>query len=155
MGTYVVTAVAVGSRELRLKADGSVLELPVASPPEFGGPAGFWSPEHLLAGALASCWLTTFQVIAELSRLSVASITLEVKAEVERAEDRKYWVPRFHLYPRVEVQEAERERALRAMAKAKEACLVGRSLRSEIVFEPQVSVLPGAAASEAAPAPGS
>jgi uncharacterized OsmC-like protein len=99
--------------------------------------------------------LTTFEVVAELSRLSVASVTVEVKAEVERAEDRKYWVPRFHLHPRVAVQEAERERVLRAMEKAKEACLVGRSLRSEIVFEPEISVLPAAAALEAARAPGS
>lgn len=31
----------------------------VATPPDFGGPSGKWSPEQLLTGAVGSCLMTT------------------------------------------------------------------------------------------------
>ena len=48
----------------------------VASPPEFGGPGGLWSPEHLFVAALASCYMTTYLAIAERSRLEVAGLAV-------------------------------------------------------------------------------
>ncbi|WP_143055575.1 OsmC family protein [Flavobacterium terrigena] len=42
----------------------SIIE--VATPPEFtGGIARIWTPEHLLIGAISSCFMTTFLAAAE------------------------------------------------------------------------------------------
>ncbi|WP_410959978.1 OsmC family protein, partial [Salmonella sp. SAL4434] len=65
----------------RVKGSGSVtgdVELIAAglpplrseSPAEFDGPGDRWSPETLLVGAVADCFLLTFRAIARASKLS-------------------------------------------------------------------------------------
>jgi organic hydroperoxide reductase OsmC/OhrA len=55
--------------------------LEVASPPEFGGPGGEWSPEHLFVAAISSCLMTTFQAIAAMSGVEVVSYRDRATAE--------------------------------------------------------------------------
>ena len=50
--------------EGRLESSDGLPEVVVTPPPEFGGPAHQWSPEHLFAASVASCFLTTFLAIA-------------------------------------------------------------------------------------------
>ncbi len=44
-------------------------DLLVAPPPEFDGPGGTWSPEHLLLAAVESCLLLTWRARARHARL--------------------------------------------------------------------------------------
>jgi organic hydroperoxide reductase OsmC/OhrA len=119
-------------------------DLAVASPPAFGGPEGHWSPEHFFLGAAAACWMTTFLAIAGNSRLEPVAVSVGGTAFLERGDDRRYTIPRIVLRPRVVVAaEGERERALRIVHKAEEACLIARSMRAEISLEPEVSVAAG------------
>src|SRR6184192_1286727 len=39
-----------------------------AAPPEFGGEPGLWTPEHMLLGSVATCYVATFRAIAEASK---------------------------------------------------------------------------------------
>lgn len=55
-------------------------ELTCAIPPEFEGPGGGLSPEDLFAQALTNCFVATFKVYAEKSKLTFGS--LEVKSEL-------------------------------------------------------------------------
>lgn len=54
--------------------------LTCAIPPEFDGPGGGLSPEDLFAQALTNCFVATFKVYAEKSKLAFGS--LEVKSEL-------------------------------------------------------------------------
>ena len=52
------------------KLDGWEAGLPTlefAAPPEFGGPGGIWSPEHLFVASVSSCLMTTFRSMASMS----------------------------------------------------------------------------------------
>jgi hypothetical protein len=40
-----------------------------AAPAEFGGPGDQWSPESLLAGAIASCFALTFRFVARAQKV--------------------------------------------------------------------------------------
>lgn len=116
--------------------------LAVASPPQFGGEKGVWSPEHLLVASVASCLMTTFLAIAELSKLEVEGLEIGASGHLVRGEDRRYRFDRITLRPLVGVLgESAREKALRLLAKAEEACLITRSLAAEVRVEPRVEVL--------------
>ncbi len=142
-----------GKRGLAGAPDG-LPDIEVASPPQFGGPGGRWTPEHLFVGAATSCWLTTFLAIAELSKLEFVAVEAAGEGFLERGDDRRFSIARIVLRPRVTVRrEADRERAFRIIRKAEESCLVARSMRTAIVLEPEVST-GDAQARDAGPAPG-
>jgi peroxiredoxin-like protein len=130
-----------GKRGIASASDG-LPGIEVASPPQFGGPPGTWTPEHFYAAAAAACWMTTFAVVAELSKLEVAASSITGEAFVERGDDRRFSIPRIVLRPRVAVRrEEDRDRALRLIQKAEDACLVARSIRTAIELVPEIEVL--------------
>ncbi|MFM8487564.1 MAG: OsmC family protein, partial [Bacteroidota bacterium] len=55
-----------------------------ATPPEFGGKEGFWSPETLLTGAAAGCFINTFQFFATRMTFEFAGIKCETEDTVAR-----------------------------------------------------------------------
>jgi len=113
----------------------------VASPPEFGGPGGVWSPEHLFVGALSTCLMTTFRSIADASGLEVIEYSDQASGHLQRGEDRLFSFPAVTLRPRVVIaDESKVDRALRLLHKAEAVCLVSRSVAAEIKIEPTVEV---------------
>ena len=115
-------------------------KLEFSAPLEFQGEAGFWTPEHFFLAAVATCFVTTFRVIAEFSKFEVAALEVGVEGTVEKAEG-GFHFSRVVLRPLLTIRlEADRERAQRLLEKTERACLVSRSLRSEIVLEPNVVV---------------
>ncbi len=117
-------------------------ELEVATPPEFPkGMPGIWSPEHLLVAAVNSCLMTTFLAIAENSKLNFESFHSDASGKLEVV-DGKYLISEITLSPVVELEnEADRERAERILVKSEAACLITNSIKSKIIFKPQVAVL--------------
>ncbi|MCX7977893.1 MAG: OsmC family protein [Bdellovibrionaceae bacterium] len=61
----------------------------VAIPPEFAGPGGGLSPEDLFNQALTNCFLATFKVYAENSRLEYEKIRAESLLTVDLNEEKK------------------------------------------------------------------
>ena len=132
-----------GKRGLASAPDG-LPNIEVASPPQFGGPGGRWTPEHLFVGAATTCWLTTFLAYAERSRLELVAVEAAGEAIVERGDDGKVSIPRLVLRPRVTVKrEEDREPALKWIRKAEETCLIARAMRASVELEPEVLVAAG------------
>lgn len=139
---YPVTVIGSGVKTGRLvaKEDG-LPDLEVASPPELGGPEGTWSPEHLLVASVAACLMTTFRAIAAASGLEVVAYRDDAIGRLVLDEDHPYRIDRVVLRPEVTIADpAKVERAHRLLEKAERACLIGRSVRCEIVLEPRVGV---------------
>jgi organic hydroperoxide reductase OsmC/OhrA len=58
-------------------------------PPEFDGPGGGLSPEDLFAQALTNCFLATFKVYAEKSKLSFSDISSQTELVVDLDEAKR------------------------------------------------------------------
>jgi len=123
----------------------SLPTLQVGSPPEFGGPGALWSPEHLFVASIASCLMTTFQAIADISGLEVLDYEDEAVGHLQRGEDRLYLIDRVLLRPTVVVgDEGDVDKAKRLLMKAEDVCLISRSVASNIEMEATVLVRRGA-----------
>jgi peroxiredoxin-like protein len=138
---YQVEVAGTGLKTGRLTASGDDLPpLDFASPPEFGGPSGVWSPEHLFVASVASCLMTTFRSMAERSGVEVVSYEDESVGRLARDDDGLFRIERITLRPRVVVSVDSRlDRARRLIEKAEKVCLIGRSIESETVLEPTVT----------------
>ena len=121
-----------------------------AAPPAFGGLDGRWTPEDLLLCAVAGCYTTTFQAIAENSKFEYTDLQVEVEGNIRKAEagyDFSEILIRASLMISLE---EERARALKLLHKAKGLCLVSRALSVEQKFDARVQV--GELRTEASPA---
>ena len=120
--------------------DGIPLKLDFSVPPEFGGEGGMWTPEHLLLGAVASCYVATFRGIAEKSNLEFQAIEISVEGVIEK-KDGGLRFTRILLHPKASIcREEDRTRAAKLLDKAEQGCLIARSLSAEIQMQPQIWV---------------
>jgi len=106
----------------------------MAIPPEFEGPGGGYSPEDIYAFALMNCFIATFKVIAEKSKLPFEGLQTSGTLTVDRNESGVPWMKAFHL--RVELSGApDVERAKRLLEKTSQSCMILNSVKTEKSFE--------------------
>ncbi len=115
--------------------------LDVVTPPQFpGGIDRLWSPEHLFVASVNSCLMTTFLAIAENSRLSYASFDSKAIGKLDKV-DGKFMMSEVTLMPVLVINnEEDREKAERILNKSEAACLISNSIKSAIVFKPEIKV---------------
>jgi peroxiredoxin-like protein len=143
--TFVSSAHSIGSRKGIAESHGVEPAIPFSAPPEFQGEAGIWTPEHFFTSAVAACFISTFQAIAAYSKFEAQALEVSVEGQVEKGEG-GFRFTRVIVRPILTIQnESDRERGTRLMEKAEKACLVSRSLQSEIVLEPKVVLIPAPA----------
>ena len=73
---YEVSAGATVTGDVTLESE-RLPALKSAAPAGFGGPGDRWSPETLLVGAVADCFMLTFRAIAGMSQLPWTSLRCE------------------------------------------------------------------------------
>lgn len=115
--------------------------LHVSAPPEFSGDAGVWTPEHLLLAAAASCLMQTFLAVAGASKLSISSYRSKAIGRLEKIAGEGYRFTEITVTPEIEIAAEDLEKAQKVLAKAKESCFVGNSLRTSLQVEPRFLVL--------------
>ena len=79
---YTVTATA-GSTGVITHPDDRLPSLLCNAPAEFGGPGDQWSPEDLLAAAVADCFILTFRAVAAASAFAWDSISARAEGQLE------------------------------------------------------------------------
>lgn len=123
------------------KKDGVCIE--VATPPEFSkGIEGIWSPEHLFVAAVSGCLMTTFLAIAENSTLEFASFSCRAKGTLQKI-DGKLLMSEILLEPKVVIHNEQfRDKAVRILKKAEDACLIAHSVKSKITMEINIDIQP-------------
>lgn len=112
----------------------------VASPPEFKGEAGVWTPEDLFVAAVEACTMTTFLAFA--GRLQIPLLAYESSAEgVLEFSDGGYHFTKVIVRPKITVaNESAIAQAQKTMADAHHNCLIANSIKSEVVIEAEFSV---------------
>lgn len=118
-----------------------LVDLPVATPPQFpGGIPGIWSPEHLFVASAEICLMTTFLAIAENSKVEFFSYTSEAEGTLEKTENGLQFT-RIILRPKVLISdETKIDRVLRILQKAEKFCLISNSMKTTVEMEPTVQV---------------
>ena len=116
-------------------------QIEVATPPEFAkGIPNVWSPEHFFIAAVNSCLMTSFLAIAENSNLKFISFHSKAKGKIEKI-DGKLMISEIILMPILTIYEEEyRDKAMRVLNKSEEVCLISNSIKSNIIFKPEVIV---------------
>ena len=116
-------------------------KIEVATPPQFdGGVEGVWSPEHLFVSSVSSCFMTTFVAIAEYSKLKFENLKVNAVGKLSK-QDGKFVVSEITLNPELTITDEKFvDKAKRIMEKAEEACLITRSIKTSIHFEPTVTI---------------
>lgn len=124
---YHVTAAASGDENVALTSPGLV-SLESAAPAEFGGPGDQWSPETLLAAAVADCFILSFRAIARASRFEWLSLECKVDAVLDKVEKVTQFTE-IHEKVVLEVPAGTDERkAMRLLERAEHVCLVTNSM---------------------------
>jgi len=127
---YVVSSTATPQDNIELTSAG-IPSLSTATPPEFDGPGGLWSPETLLVAAVADCFLLTFRGIARASKMPWLRVGVTCEGTLERP-DRVTQFTRFDLHATVVLPpEVSEDQARRILTRAEETCLITRSLKGE------------------------
>lgn len=135
---YQVRAESAVEGTVLVTAEG-LPDLQTQAPPEFGGPEGYWSPETMLAGAVANCYVLSFRAVARASKLGWLRLDVDVQAVLERVEGITRFT-RFRMVPRLLLPAgASRTLAEGVLKKAKTVCLVTNSLNSEFDLAPEIA----------------
>jgi peroxiredoxin-like protein len=137
---YRVEAIGAGGRNGVVHAEGIQPAISFSPPPEFQGEAGRWTPEHFLVAAVASCFVSTFEGMAQSSRLEIGSLLLAAKGVLGN-ENGNWRFTEIQLRPVVTVQkEEDHDRAVRLLEKAEKSCLIARSLQCKVVLFSAVKI---------------
>lgn len=137
---YLVDAGA--SQEGTVNVNSQGLEsLVTTSPPEFGGPEGYWSPETLLVGAIANCYILTFRSIARASHFEWHSLSCSVDGVLDRV-DRVTQFTEFHVRAVLHVPPGcNEDKAKKLLEKANTHCLITNSLKGHEFVDAKVIVV--------------
>jgi len=111
-----------------------------SAPPEFGGEPGFWTPEHFLIAALASCFVATFKGVARNSNLEYQGIEVGVEGILEKDVQGLRFTKLIVRPVAIIFEEQERERTEHLLEKVQRICLVAHSLSGTIELEPKILV---------------
>jgi len=133
---YHADAEWTGRRSGRLRGEGMpVIEF--SAPPEFAGEPGRWTPEHLLVGAVATCFTATFMAIADLHKLTFKNFQIKAFGRLEKVSGEGYRFTEITLVPEIHLEQSAVEIALKVLGKAEKNCFVAKSLRATIQVEPK------------------
>lgn len=108
-------------------------EVPVAIPPEFEGPGTGLSPEDLYAMALQNCFIATFKVFAEKSKLQFTTIEVQSELEVDRDDKGRPWMARLQLHAKL-TGATQKENAQRILEKTSQSCMILDSVNTQKSF---------------------
>lgn len=111
-----------------------------ATPPEFpNGVPNIWSPEHLYAAAINSCFMATFLAIAENSRVEFDAFECKTQIKLEVVEG-KFLITQAEVRPSITLRHPEKDsdRVMRVLDKSKAHCLVTNSMKTEVEVLPAI-----------------
>ena len=127
-----------GDKDVKLSG-GKLPAIAAGAPPEFKGREGNWSPEHLFVASMNSCYALTLLAIAELSKVSIASLSSTARGKLEKAQGGGYQITEIVVKPSIVLSSAnDLARMPRILEKAKENCFISNSIKSAITVEPEI-----------------
>jgi organic hydroperoxide reductase OsmC/OhrA len=115
-------------------------DIEVATPPEFRGHAGIWTPEDLFVAAVNSCVMTTFLYYADKEAVEFLRYESEAEGILETV-GKHLAFSRITVRPTITVgMHTHREKIEALMRLSEEACLISNSIKSQVEVNAEVIV---------------
>ena len=134
---YIVSAHAEGKANVTLSSN-KLPDLETAGPPEFGGPGDVWSPETLLVGAVADCFVLSFRSIARKARLDWQTLDVEATGELDKLDGFNQFTG-FTVRARLTITDKKMAgKAAVILEKAEKYCLITNSMKAGSHLEAEV-----------------
>jgi len=115
-------------------------EVEVATPPEFKGHPGIWTPEDLFVVSVNSCIMTTFLYYCEKEEIEFLSYESEGEGILERV-DNTFMISEIKIKPRILVkQKSDIQRVKNIIELCEKNCLISNSIKSKVEVMPEISV---------------
>ena len=110
----------------------------VASPPEFKGEAGVWTPEDLFVASVEICHMSTFLAYASRGDLPLIAYQSHANGVLEFI-DGDYRFTRIVLFPTITVDHSVKKEDVYSMLReAHKHCLVANSIASIVEVNPTI-----------------
>jgi organic hydroperoxide reductase OsmC/OhrA len=136
---YYETEVEWKSEREGTLSGGKLPAVLVDAPPEIKGHPGRWTPEHLFAASVNTCFMMTFLAVAEYSKLPIVSFRCAATAKLEKVQGAGYQFVEIVIKPTLVIGSAEDlERTSRILAKAKDNCFVTNAIKTAVKLEPEI-----------------
>jgi len=136
---YHAAAAAEGAANVTVSSAG-LPDIETAGPPEFGGPEGVWSPETMLVGAVANCFILSFRAIARSARLDWLTLNCKAEGKLEKIEKFNQFTE-FKVTATLTVPAgANEKKAGTILEKAEKYCLITNSMKGESHLEAEVII---------------
>ena len=113
-------------------------DVEVATPAEFRGHAGIWTPENLFVASVSSCIMTTFLFYAEKNGFEFVSYSSEAEGTLEHTEN-GFMFSEIIVRPSIVVkQESDIEKAKDFISRSEKGCLISTSIKSKVTLSPEI-----------------
>lgn len=113
-------------------------EVQVATPPEFKGHEGIWSPEDLFVASANVCLMTTFLAMAERAGLAFSSYESTAEGRLELVEG-KFQFTTITIRPSITLKAGgDVVQAKELIEKAERNCLISNSMKATMRLEPVI-----------------
>lgn len=138
MWTYEVSTNWTEEKKGKIRCAGKQ-DVAISTPPEFGGPEGFWTPEDLLTSAVETCILTSTLFFAERAKIELRSYSSQATGTMEKtAEGIRF--TKIVVEINIVLEVPEQELAMRhAIEQAKKTCPISNSLACPIELTLQIA----------------
>ena len=110
-------------------------DIQVATPPEFKGHEGIWSPEDLFVASANVCLMTTFLAMADRAGLAFTSYESVAEGRLELV-DGKFQFTAITLKPTITLPaNADAAKTKELIEKAEANCLISNSMKARVSLE--------------------
>lgn len=115
-------------------------DIEVATPPEFRGHPGIWTPEDLFVASVNGCIMTTFLYYAEKENLEILSYESQAQGVLERIES-QFIFTEIILKPSVSVKkDSDILKANNLFGLVEKKCLISNSIKSKVEVIPEIRI---------------
>lgn len=118
-------------------------DVQVATPPEFKGHEGIWSPEDLFVASANICLMTTFLAVAERAGLAFSTYESAAEGRLELVEG-KFQFTTIAIRPIITLKSGDdTDKAKELIEKAERNCLISNSMKAHVTLDPVIRRLRG------------
>jgi peroxiredoxin-like protein len=112
----------------------------VATPPEFKGHPGIWSPEDLFVASVNVCIMTTFLHYAERNKLEFLSYKSDAEGVLEIIDD-SFMFSEIKIRPLLAVKkDSDINKAKDLIELSEKNCLISNSIKSKVSVIPEINL---------------
>lgn len=134
---YSTTAHATGDgRNGQVQSDDGLIDLPVLTPTELGGPGGATNPEQLFAAGYAACFHSALRLVARQADIDVTDSAVSATVHLGSTEGGGFGIA---VELDVSLPQASPEDAQRAVDMAHQVCPYSNATRDNIKVDLRVA----------------